>query len=90
MPPRKYEGDFAERKRQAAMAWKNKDPEHARDLFNVAAKKRKQTDPVCVYFKWLECRARTQRKDKYVGFHLTLEYVRQLMAPMICTQTGHT
>lgn len=89
MPPRKYEGDFAERKRQSALAWKAKDPEHARQVYAAASSRRKQDDPVYVFFYWLKTRAKSQDKKKYLGFNLTLEYVRELMVPMTCSQTGH-
>lgn len=85
MPARKYDGDKAARKRAAAATWMAKNPKRAKNLYNEANRARKAKDPVKVFFTNLQARALRQRGH----FGLSLEQVRQLMAPMVCSQTGH-
>jgi hypothetical protein len=85
MPPRKYEGDKAERRHQAYLAWKAKDPKLV--LTNAKARKKVMglKSPAYVLFTGAQRRAERRKQT----FTITLQEVEHLLSPMICSQTGH-
>jgi hypothetical protein len=84
MVARKYEGDYAARKRQAATAHKQRDVVRSRIQRNAACRRWKWNNVA----QFLMGNMRAHAKKKGLECTISLEEMQELVEPMVCALTG--